>query len=284
MFSGLVSASILKRALEDGLLQIEWVQIRDFAKDRHQRVDDAPFGGGPGMVLKADVLDRALQDVLDRVPQGIVDQQPQGIVVRSQKVSQKNGYIQNSGTIQNWTQRGHVVYLSPQGKRFDQEDAKRLAGLSHVILVCGHYEGVDERFISARVDEELSLGDFVLTGGEIPAMAVIDAVSRLLPGVIGDEASFAGDSFYHGLLDHPHFTRPARWVREPAKNVPAPAVLLSGDHGAVADWRRRQSLLRTLIRRPDWLERADLTRVEQRLIEKLAQDLETLDSEREDHE
>ena len=238
-----MSDSILKRALARDILQMNLVQIRDFAEDKHQRVDDAPFGGGPGMVIKADVLDRALQSV------------------------------QSNATID----EGYVVYLSPQGKRFDQEDAKRLAALPHLVLVCGHYEGVDERFITARVNEELSLGDFVLTGGEIPAMAIIDAVSRLIPGVIGDEASAVGDSFYHGLLDCPHYTRPARWNRE-VGTVAVPSVLLSGNHGAIAEWRRRQSLLRTLVRRPDCLEHAILTRHEKRLIKNLAQDLDVLDS------
>ena len=237
----MISASILKRARERDLLRVDLVQIRDFGEGRHRRVDDTPFGGGPGMVLKADVLDRALQSVAE------TDKR--------------------------------VIYLSPQGKPFNHEDAKRLTGFSHLVLVCGHYEGVDERFITNQVDEELSLGDFVLTGGEIPAMAIMDAVSRLLPGVIGDEASFTGDSFYHGLLDYPHFTRPACWVRESTQDVSVPKVLLSGNHRAIDDWRRRQSLLRTLIRRPDWLERASLTRAEQRLIESLAQDLEIMDSE-----
>ncbi|MBF0461195.1 MAG: tRNA (guanosine(37)-N1)-methyltransferase TrmD [Magnetococcales bacterium] len=244
MFAGLLSHSILKRAEERGLLQVALVQLRDFAEGRHQRVDDTPFGGGPGMVIQADVLDRALHSV----------QQPTAATP------------------------GHVVYLSPQGRRFDQDDAKRLASMAHLILICGHYEGVDERFIAARVDEELSLGDFVLTGGEIPAMAVLDAVARLLPGVLGDAGSFASDSFYHGLLDHPQFTRPACWESQGVPERTVPKVLLSGNHGMVADWRRRQSLLRTLIRRPDWLQRAELTKTERRLIEMLAHDLDTLEN------
>ncbi|MEO5364019.1 MAG: tRNA (guanosine(37)-N1)-methyltransferase TrmD [Magnetococcus sp. DMHC-8] len=246
MFAGLLSHSILKRAEERGLLQVVLVQLRDFAEGRHQRVDDAPFGGGPGMVIQADVLERA--------------------------VASLHAEADTSGCA-----RGRVVYLSPQGRRFDQDDAKRLAGLAHLVLICGHYEGVDERLVAARVDEELSLGDFVLTGGEIPAMAVLDAVVRLLPGVLGDGASAVGDSFYHGLLDHPQFTRPASWLRLDGQVDRVPEVLLSGNHGLVAAWRRRQALLRTLIRRPDWLQRADLTRTERRLMEMLAHDLETLE-------
>lgn len=243
MFNGLLGQSILKRATERHLLRVSLVQLRDFAEDRHQRVDDAPFGGGPGMVLKADVLHRAL------------------CALRSSAQTEQA--------------RPHVVYLTPQGKRFDQSDAKRLAGLAHLILVCGHYEGLDERFVATQIDEELSMGDFVLTGGEIPAMAVLDAVARLLPGVLGDPESFAGDSFYQGLLDYPHFTRPATWL--PGDGSPpcaVPEVLLSGHHDKIQAWRRRQALLRTLLRRPDWLAQANLSKPEKRLMELLASELD----------
>ncbi|WP_130471348.1 tRNA (guanosine(37)-N1)-methyltransferase TrmD [Candidatus Magnetaquicoccus inordinatus] len=242
MFTGLLRQSILKRAQEHGLLEVNLLQLRDFAENRHQRVDDAPFGGGPGMVLKADVLERAV------------------------------GHLR---VAEDPLAPAHVVYLTPQGQPFVQADAKRLAGMAHLILVCGHYEGVDERFVATQVDEELSLGDFVLTGGEIPAMAVLDAVARLLPGVLGDPESFAGDSFYQGLLDHPHYTRPARW--QPAAgqtSFSVPEVLLSGHHSKVRDWRRRQALLRTLLRRPDWLIRANLSKTEKALMELLASALE----------
>ncbi|MEO5340219.1 MAG: tRNA (guanosine(37)-N1)-methyltransferase TrmD [Magnetococcus sp. MYC-9] len=257
IFAGLLSHSILKRAQERALLHVELVQLRDFAEDRHHRVDDTPFGGGPGMVVKADVLERAVSSLRPSTAwRSASAQRPEATA----------------------TDGGYVVYLTPQGKRFDQNDAKRLAGVAHLILVCGHYEGVDERFVAACVDEEFSLGDFVLTGGEIPAMALLDAVARLLPGVLGDAESFANDSFYHGLLDHPQFTRPANWVRQDGQTLPVPAVLLSGNHGLVADWRRRQSLLRTLLRRPDWLSRADMSRTERQLIEMLAHDLDTLEA------
>lgn len=184
------------------------------------------------MVMKADVLDRALTHAMGE-------------------------------------QSAHVVLLSPQGSHFRQADAGRLAAMGHVVLVCGHYEGLDQRFVQARVDEEFSLGDFVLTGGEIPAMAVMDAVSRLIPGVLGDPASCQEDSFYHGLLDCPHYTRPGRWGE---KEVPA--VLASGDHGAVANWRRRQAMLATLIRRPDLLDGAKLDKAERRILTELAKLLE----------
>lgn len=230
MFEGPFTTSILKRARESGRLGIELVQIRDYAENKHNRVDDSPYGGGPGMVMKPDVLGRALDAAQD--------------------------------------DEAHVVYLSPRGKPFDQEDVNRLGSKEHVVLVCGHYEGIDQRFIEARVDEELSLGDFVLTGGEIPAMAVVDAVARTLPGVVGDAQSVEADSFYGGVLDHPHYTRPPEW-----EGRAVPEVLLSGDHAAIAEWRRRRELLATLIRRPDLLGKARLDKKEKRLIAALVREL-----------
>ncbi|MBF0195296.1 MAG: tRNA (guanosine(37)-N1)-methyltransferase TrmD [Magnetococcales bacterium] len=248
MFNGLLTSSILGRAQKQKLIDAKLVQIRDFALDRHSTVDDASFGGGPGMVMKVDVLERALGSLSK--------------VEHIEKIEQKPPY---------------VVYLSPQGEHFSQKTASRFAKLDHLVLVCGHYEGIDERFIDSYIDEELSLGDFVVTGGEIPAMAVVDAVARLLPGVIGDEKSFQADSFYNSLLDHPHYTRPAKWSpnRGIGKDstqkqvVTPPDILLSGNHLAVDEWRRRQSLLRTIIRRPDLLNHAGLSKVEKRLLGKL---------------
>ncbi|MBF0428610.1 MAG: tRNA (guanosine(37)-N1)-methyltransferase TrmD [Magnetococcales bacterium] len=240
MFTSILDASILGRARKNGHLVTRLVQIRDFAEGKHRKTDDAPFGGGPGMVLKPDVLDRALEHVLNEAGGG-------------------------------W-----VIMLSPQGKKLDQADVRRLATMAHVVLVCGHYEGVDERLVQVRADEELSLGDFVLTGGELPAMVILDAVARLTPGVLGDEESAVAESFGEGLFDHPHYTRPADWqpLHGGQKRVPSP--LLSGDHAAVAAWRRRQSLLRTLIRRPELLERVAWSRQERRVIQELALDLEVM--------
>ncbi len=259
MFDGLLTSSILGRAQKQSLIDVERVQIRDFALDRHSSVDDSSFGGGPGMVMKVDVLERALAS-LSKVESGQGDEK----------------------------KPPYVVYLSPQGEQFSQKTASRFAQLDHLVLVCGHYEGIDERFVDSYVDEELSLGDFVVTGGEIPAMAVVDAVARLLPGVIGDADSFRADSFYDSLLDHPHYTRPAKWSPIAGDGqdgiqkqvVTPPAQLLSGNHLAIDEWRRRQSLLRTLIRRPDLLEHAGLSKVEKRLLGKLqdalSEDLEEL--------
>lgn len=239
MFSGPLDNSMVKRAQQREKINIQLVNIRDFAPGPHRQVDDGPFGGGPGMVFKPDVLD----DALDHV---------QG---EDEKAA-------------------HVVYMSPQGSPFRHDDAVRLAGMDHLVLVCGHYEGIDERVVHRRVDEEISLGDFVLTGGEIPAMAVVDAVTRFIPGVLGDAASAAEDSFYDGLLDCPHYTRPASW-----QGTEVPPVLRSGNHGAIDAWRRRQALLRTLIRRPDLLKGARLTRHEKRLVEALAQDLDEMEAD-----
>ncbi|MBF0187754.1 MAG: tRNA (guanosine(37)-N1)-methyltransferase TrmD [Magnetococcales bacterium] len=245
MFDGFLASSIIRRAQESARVSIRRYNIRDHADGPHRQVDDSPFGGGPGMVMKADVLAKALQKAKGE-------------------------------------RSAHVVYLSPQGPRFDQTSAKRLAREAHLILVCGHYEGVDERFIHRYVDEEISLGDFVLTGGEIPAMAVVDAVIRLLPGVLGNAESAPEDSFYNGLLDHPHYTRPAVLSDANRKMETAvPDVLRSGNHAAIADWRRRQALLRTLIRRPDLIDGAPLSKAEQRLITTLRQELESIESEKE---
>lgn len=257
LFQGFLECAIVGRAVKRGEIRVELTQIRDHAPDRHRQVDDTPYGGGPGMVMKPDVLAAAV---------AAVQRQTQDSPPR-------------------------VVLLSPQGRPFTQADARRLASLEHLLLVCGRYEGVDERFSAACVDEELSLGDFVLTGGEVAAMAVVEAVTRLLPGVLGDDGSAAADSFGDGLLDCPHYTRPPRWTpsmagegakdggEPPQEGLPVPAVLLSGNHPQVAAWRRRQALLRTLIRRPDLLAGARLERAEKRLLEALKEDLEAMDPE-----
>ncbi|WP_442918239.1 tRNA (guanosine(37)-N1)-methyltransferase TrmD [Magnetococcus sp. PR-3] len=242
MFAPL-EASILGRGQKSGRLDLNLVQIRDYATNRNQTVDDSPFGGGPGMVLKPDILARALTD-----------------------------------TVQG--KKAHVVYMTPQGSPFNQADAQRLAQHNHLVLICGRYEGVDERFIDTYVDEEFSMGDFVLTGGELPAMMVVDATARMIPGVLGDQGSAEADSFQTGLLDHPHYTRPAQWQdgdQDETTVHKAPDVLLSGNHGAIEGWRRRQALLRTLIRRPDLLGNAPLSRAEKRLIQALAEDLDAME-------
>ncbi len=228
MFTGPLSTSILGKARENGLVSVDVWNIRNYALDKHKIVDDTPYGGGAGMVLKADVLVRAIESVKG-----------------------------NSAT--------PVVYMSPQGRVFDQEVASQLAKLPRVILLSGHYEEIDERVRQNWVDYELSIGDYVLTGGELPAMVVVDAVTRLLPGVLGDENSFKEDSFQDGLLDHPHYTRPAEF-----RGMHVPEVLLSGHHCKIRRYRLKEALRRTYERRPDLLERKELSTEERQLLEELA--------------
>jgi tRNA (guanine37-N1)-methyltransferase len=218
MFAGPFSTSIIGRSVESGLASVELHQLRDFATDRHHRVDDTAFGGGPGMVLKAEPLLGAVRHV-------------------------KN-LRENSNP--------HVILLSPQGRQLKQGRVIELSEMPAITLVCGHYEGVDQRFIDAEVDEEISIGDYVLTGGEIPAMVLVDAVVRLQPGALGDADSAGTDSFsagLDGLLQGPIYTRPER-----IGNVSVPDVLLSGDHVRIEKWRREQSVKRTRERRPELLE------------------------------
>jgi tRNA (guanine37-N1)-methyltransferase len=222
-----LAAGILGRALREGRLQVGLESPRSHADDPHRTVDDRPFGGGPGMVLKAEPLARALATARSR----LADDAP-------------------------------VIGLTAQGARFDQAAARRLAGLAGFGLVAGRYEGIDERVVDAMIDEELSIGDYVLSGGELPALVVIDAVARLLPGVLGDAESAAEDSFGDGLLDWPHFTRPEIW-----EGRPVPPVLLGGNHAAIRRWRLMQALGRTWQKRPDLLERRPLSPEERALLE-----------------
>ncbi len=234
-FTGPFDFGIVKRARQQGIVEINIHDLRSFTFDKHHVVDDRPFGGGDGMVLKPEPIFRAVESLL-------AADQP----VDDQQADQK---------------RAAIVLLSPQGRMFNQAEAERLANeCSQMILICGRYEGVDERVVEHLVTDEISIGDYVLTGGEIPAMVVVDAVTRLLPGALGSETSAAHDSFSalaRGLLDHPHYTRPAEF-----RGWRAPDVLISGHHGEVAKWRRRAALLKTLKMRPDLLEKADLTDAE----------------------
>jgi len=214
-----LSESILGRAQERGFIRIETHQIRDYTLNKQCQVDDYPYGGGRGAVMQADPLYRCW-DAARSMAEGPV----------------------------------HTIYLSPCGATFRQADAIRLSKMERLVLVCGHYEGVDQRFIDECVDEEISLGDFVLTGGEIAAMAVADAVCRMVPGVLADPECFEDESHYNGMLEYPQYSRPAVWHgRE------VPAILLSGNHQKVAQWRRKQSLRRTRERRPDMYEKLDLS-------------------------
>ncbi len=225
MFDSPLQASIIGRARQNGLLHINAVNIRDFALDKHQQVDDYPYGGGAGMVMKVDVLARAIEHV--------------------QELS------------------GRVVYLSPQGQRLDQKIVTRLAGEEHLILLCGHYEGIDERVLTF-IDEEISIGDYILTGGELGAMVLVDAVARLIPGVLGDDASAQDESFAAGLLEYPQYTRPRSFI-----DMEVPSVLLSGHHEEIRRWRKKLSLQRTLLKRPDLLVNRNFDSEERALLEEI---------------
>ncbi|MGH8282601.1 MAG: tRNA (guanosine(37)-N1)-methyltransferase TrmD, partial [Gammaproteobacteria bacterium] len=217
MVDTLLQFGVTGRAKQRGLLKVKSWNPRDYTTDRHRTVDDRPFGGGPGMVMKVEPLRSAIRSAREAAGQ-----------------------------------KAPVIYLSPQGKRFDQQDARRLAAMEALVLVAGRYEGIDERVIETEVDKELSIGDYVLSGGELPALVVIDALARLLPGALGDEDSAAQDSFMNGLLDYPHYTRP-----EDIDGKRVPEVLMSGDHAAIRRWRRKQALGRSWLRRPELLEKLE---------------------------
>lgn len=227
MVNTIAAYGVVGRAIDRELISLKCQNPRDFTDDVHRTVDDRPYGGGPGMVLKYAPAAAAIAAAKEQLPAG-----------------------------------SPVVCLSPQGTVFDQAVAQRIAGLSGIVFLAGRYEGIDERLLESVVDEELSLGDFVLSGGEIAAMAVIDAVARLLPGVLGDEASALQDSFMEGLLDHPHYTRP-----EEVDGRRVPDVLLSGDHARIAKWRHQQALGRSFERRPDLLEKLELDDEQQTLLD-----------------
>ncbi|MEK4494122.1 tRNA (guanosine(37)-N1)-methyltransferase TrmD [Ureibacillus sp. FSL W8-0352] len=217
MFNGVFGSSILKKAQEKGIVDIQVTNIRDYSDNKHKQVDDYPYGGGAGMVLKPEPVFHAVESITEgRNPR--------------------------------------VILMCPQGERFTQSKAEELAEEEELVFICGHYEGYDERIREHLVTDEISIGDFVLTGGEIPAMAIIDSVVRLIPGVLGQEASHIHDSFSTGLLEHPHYTRPQEF-----RGMKVPNVLLSGNHQKIEEWRMEQSIKRTFERRPDLLKNIELT-------------------------
>ena len=221
-----MNTSITGRAMERGLIELDAVNIRDYADNKHMRVDDYPYGGGAGMVMQAEPVYRAFRAVKESISCPV-----------------------------------RVVYLTPQGRVFDQELAEELAGEKELVFLCGHYEGIDERVLEEIVTDPVSIGDYVLTGGELPAMVMMDTISRLVPGVLNNEESAVGESFQGHLLEYPQYSRPAVW-----REKPVPEVLLSGHHANVESWRREQSLRRTAKWRPDLLDKADLTPQEREMI------------------
>ncbi|MDD3340419.1 MAG: tRNA (guanosine(37)-N1)-methyltransferase TrmD [Lachnospiraceae bacterium] len=222
------NTSIIGRAVEKGLISLEAVNIRDYTENKHNKVDDYPYGGGAGMVMQAQPVYDAYQSIASRLEK-----------------------------------KPRVIYMTPQGRVFSQSVAEELAGEEDLIFLCGHYEGIDERVLEEIVTDEVSIGDYVLTGGELPAMVMIDAISRLVPGVLNNADSAEYESFHDNLLEHPQYSRPEVW-----RDKAVPPILLSGHHANVEAWRREQSLIRTAKRRPDLLETADLSEKERLFVEK----------------
>lgn len=228
-----LSASITGRALEKGILQLDTIDIRDFAENKHNRVDDYPYGGGAGMVMAPGPVVRAYRYIKEQIEAGCENKRAP-----------------------------RVIYLTPQGKVFDQSMAEEFAEEEELIFLCGHYEGIDERALEMIVTDNVSIGDYVLTGGELPAMVMIDAVSRLVPGVLNNETSAEFETFQDNLLEYPQYTRP-----EEFEGRKVPEVLLSGHHARIEEWRREQSLIRTLKNRPDMLEEAALTEKDKKFLQ-----------------
>ncbi|BFM49500.1 tRNA (guanosine(37)-N1)-methyltransferase TrmD [Marinomonas sp. THO17] len=233
MFQAITQYGVTGRAIKSGLVEVDFVNPRDFTHDRHKTVDDRPYGGGPGMLMKVQPLKDAIVSAKQTVP------------------------------------NAKVIYLSPQGRTLTQEGVQQLAKQAEFILVAGRYEGVDERLIQSEIDEEWSIGDFVLSGGELPAMVLMDAVFRMVPGVLGKQASAEEDSFADGLLDCPHYTRP-----EVLNGEPVPPVLLSGNHEEIRRWRLKQKLGRTWQRRPDLLQNLELDKEQQKLLAEFIRETE----------
>lgn len=220
MFEAVLGDSMIGRAREKGLVEMNFINIRDYADNKHKQVDDYPYSGGGGMLMAAAPVYNAYMSVAEGL-----DYKP------------------------------FTIYMSPQGKVFDQKTAIDLFNHEHIVLLCGHYEGIDQRVLDEIVDMELSIGDFVLTGGEIPAMAVIDTITRLIPGVLGAEDGFKNESHYNGLLEYPQYTRPAVW-----HDKPIPEILISGHHAKIEQWKHEQSLITTANKRPDMLEKIELSK------------------------
>ena len=229
MCEAVLSESIIGRARKSGAVEIECHQLRNYAFDKHRRVDDAPYGGGMGMLMMAEPIALCFEDICKET---------------------------NS--------RPHFIYMSPQGRTLTQDRLKELSQLDNVCILCGHYEGVDERLIEEYIDEEISIGDYVLTGGELPALVFTDALARMIPGVLSDSECFEMESHYNSLLEYPQYTRPSVW-----RGREVPAVLMSGHHKNVEDYRREQSVIRTALKRPELLENAALTDKERELAESL---------------
>ena len=272
-----LKTSIIGRAVAGGLLSIEAVNIRDFAFNKHQSVDDYPYGGGAGMLMQAEPVYLAYKDIEERIQKRIQNAKMQNAETEEQdaEVKVQNAGIQDAETVSP-DKKLRVVYLSPQGKTFDQKMAEELVEEEDLVLLCGHYEGIDERVLEEIVTDYVSIGDYVLTGGELPAMVMVDTISRLVPGVLHNDVSAEFESFQDNLLEYPQYSRPEEWH---GKKVPP--VLLSGHHANIEKWRREQSILRTYERRPDLLEKSSLTWKEKKWLEETVKE-KTVHEEPED--
>lgn len=272
-----LKTSIIGRAVAGGLLSIEAVNIRDFAFNKHQSVDDYPYGGGAGMLMQAEPVYLAYKDIEELIQKRIQNAKMQNAETEEQdaEVKVQNAGIQDAETVSP-DKKLRVVYLSPQGKTFDQKMAEELAEEEDLVLLCGHYEGIDERVLEEIVTDYVSIGDYVLTGGELPAMVMVDTISRLVPGVLHNDVSAEFESFQDNLLEYPQYSRPEEWH---GKKVPP--VLLSGHHANIEKWRREQSILRTYERRPDLLEKSSLTWKEKKWLEETVKE-KTVHEEPED--
>lgn len=232
MFSAVLGDSIIKRAADKGLIEMNFINIRDFSENKHKKTDDYPYSGGGGMLMT-----------------------PQPIYDAYQSIAKGLDY------------KPYTIYMSPCGRVFDQKTAVELSGYKHIVILCGHYEGVDQRIIDMIADCEISIGDFVLTGGEIPAMAVIDAVSRMIPGVLSSQSSYENESHYSGLLEYPQYTRPEEFM---GRKIPE--VLLSGNHAKIDEWKRMQAIKNTFLKRPDMLDKAELSEKERKFVKNLKEE------------
>lgn len=232
MCEGVYSQSIIGRAINKNIIEINSHNIRDYTLNKHKNVDDTPYGGGMGMLMMAQPIYDCYRDV-----------------------------------VKDFSSKPHVVYMSPQGNVLTQRKAVELSKLDNLVILCGHYEGVDERVLEEIVDEEISIGDYVLTGGELPALVLIDCLARMIEGVLPNEEAYSGESIYNGLLEHPQYTKPYSWN---GKNVPD--VLISGHHANIEKWKREQSLIRTFNKRPELLLTANLTKDDRKILDKLKND------------
>lgn len=274
-----LNTSIIGRAMDKGLLDIEAVNIRDYAFNKHNSVDDYPYGGGAGMLMQAEPVYQCYEAVRQKIETNSLMQNlgterstetlinKENVFAGQEDVSEMQEHsADNQGNVSAASKTPRVIYLSPQGKTFNQTMAEEFAQEEELVFLCGHYEGIDERVLEEIVTDYVSIGDYVLTGGELPAMIMIDAISRLVPGVLHNDVSAEFESFQDNLLEYPQYSRPEIW-----HDKQVPPILLSGHHANIEKWRREQSVIRTAKNRPDLIEKAELTKEEQKLAEEIMQ-------------